>query len=354
MERQIPPTRRTLPLADLATGVQRIAGSDLLAVLAGLGHAPTGRREMIRAREQATAARRTALLEAVAAIDPQAKWAPAWAESAWTNGLFAGRKPAQVREVVDQVIGILAAGGSGSSRTEIAARLLGDAHALDSAGWVCALVTRALQARDGAGTEREVWERAGIPLDLVSSPVLTWGLPLIGSGAVALAARTMTDAGLPLHLSTVALRHEPLRVVSGEPILIVENPRLVEAAAELRLPAAVLCTNGNPTTAPTEAIAALRTCGARLRYHGDFDAPGLAMTARAAGFGCMPFLMSALEYCTALAAAAADGIGLPVDNRPAPATPWDPGLAGAFTRAGLIVHEERVMSQVLAAHAKSD
>ncbi|HEY5848546.1 MAG TPA: DUF2399 domain-containing protein [Microlunatus sp.] len=166
--------------------------------------------------------------------------------------------------------------------------------------------------------------------------------------------RASDPARGPPVLSTVALRNQPLRVASGEPILVVENPRLVEAAAECRLPAAVLCTNGNPTIAPTEAINALHNSGAWLRYQGDFDGPGLAMTARAMGLGCTPFLMSSLEYGVAVAAAAAEGIGLPIDNRPVPETPWDPGLSRAFAQHRLIVHEERVMTQVLTAHAKSN
>lgn len=78
------------------------------------------------------------------------------------------------------------------------------------------------------------------------------------------------------------------------------------------------------------------------------------MTARPVGLGCTPFLMSKLEYGVAVAAAAAAGVGLPVDDRPMPATPWDPGLSHAFAQHRLIVHEERVMTQVLTAHARSN
>lgn len=119
-----------------------------------------------------------------------------------------------------------------------------------------------------------------MPLDLVSVPVLTWGLPLIGDDGAAAAAQAMTGAGFPLHLSVLALRAPPPRVVTGTTVLVVENLRLVEVAAQRNLPAAVLCTHGNPTSAPTEAVAALRVAGAQLRYHGDFDASGLAMAAR--------------------------------------------------------------------------
>jgi hypothetical protein len=61
-------------------------------------------------------------------------------------------------------------------------------------------VTRALAERDGPGPELAVWERAGMPLDLVSAPVLTWALPLVGGSAVAEAARAMTGASARLDL----------------------------------------------------------------------------------------------------------------------------------------------------------
>lgn len=212
-------------------------------------------------------------------------------------------------------------------------------------------VTRALIERDGPGTERQAWERAGMPLDLVSAPVLTWGLPLLGDSPVAVAARAMTAAGLPLHLSAAAVRRAPPRVAPGTAVLVVENPRLVEAAAERNIPAGMLCTNGNATTASPEAVRALHRAGARLRYHGDFDCPGLAMAARMAGLGCVPFRMTAADYLAALASAAADGVALPRDRSGAPDTGWDPGLAAAFTAHRLAVHEERVMDEVLDAHA---
>jgi uncharacterized protein (TIGR02679 family) len=222
---------------------------------------------------------------------------------------------------------------------------------LDTSTRLATLVTRALTTRDGAADERSAWERAGLPLDLVSAPVLTWGLPLLGAGRTADAVRAMTAAGLPTHLSMLALRASPLTVAAGTTVLVVENPRLVEAAAERRLVAAVLCTNGNPTTAPSLAITQLWSSGAQMRYHGDFDAAGLALAGRARDAGCEPFRMSAPEYYDALVQASAAGVELPRDPPPSPPTPWDPDLARAFNEHRAIVHEERVMDDVLAAHA---
>jgi uncharacterized protein (TIGR02679 family) len=351
LERTVTGDRRTVSLDDLANGIQRITGRPLLDVLTELGQAPAGRREASAARQAAARDRRSALAAAVEQVAPSADWLRRWADAAWRDGLFAGRSAQDVEAIVRRVVAVVGQTGAGRSRTEIAAHLLGDAHALDPTTQLATLATRALVERDGRGPERQVWERAGMPLDLVSAPVLTWGLPLLGDSPAAVAARAMTTAGLPLHLSTVALRHSPLRVAPGTPLLVVENPRLVEAAAQRRLRAGVLCTNGNATTAPIEAIEALREAGARLRYHGDLDAPGLAMAGRAADLGCVPFRMTARDYLVALAAAVDDGVALPRELASVPPTPWDPGLAEAFATHRLAVHEERVMDDLLDAHA---
>ncbi|MGE3287366.1 MAG: DUF2399 domain-containing protein [Pseudonocardia sp.] len=350
LDRPVPALRRSVPLDELAAAVERLTRADLVDALADLGHPPMGRREARLARQEATRLRRAALGSAIDAELSDETWAPGWGDTAWTDGLFARMSPEEIRTLVTDTSRVLALGGTGRSRSEIAAVLLGHAHALDSSTRLAVLVTRALVARDGPESERVVWERAGMPLDLVSAPVLTWALPLLGDGAVARAARAMTAAGLPLHVTTVALRAEPLLVPTGTPVLVVENPRLVEAAAQRNLAGAVLCTNGNPTTAPTEAIAALRGAGARLRYHGDFDTAGLAMAARAAAMGCVPFLMAAADYRGALTAASASGVELPQDTAHVPPTPWDGALALLFGEHRRVVHEERVMDEVLAAH----
>ncbi len=372
-ERPITVRRRSVRLTDLENGVVRVTGRGLVPVLGELGYPPAGRREALVARRDETRERRRALNAAVRLYaehgdtadavpdgdDPEVdgrvghSWIDDWRDAVWRDGLLAHRSPEEIHRLVGGVWQVLGAARSGRSRTELAARLFGDAHELDSTTRICALVTRAFVARDGpVDDEREAWERAGIPLDLVSSPVLSWGLPLIGESGVAEACRAMTAAGLPLHLSMLALRTCPLRVPEGTALLVVENPRLVEAAAERALPAAVLCANGNPTTAPVTAITQLRDCRARLRYHGDFDSPGLAIAGRAQRLGCTPFQMGADDYLAAVREATTAGVGLPVEAGRPPETPWCRELASVFDEHRAVVHEERVMDRVLDAHAE--
>jgi hypothetical protein len=97
----------------------------------------------------------------------------AWRDAAWTDGLFAHFTAAEVTTAVLRVEQVLASAGSARSRTEVAAQLFGDAHALNTSTRLAGLVTRALTTRDGPADERSAWERAGLPMDLVSVPVLT-------------------------------------------------------------------------------------------------------------------------------------------------------------------------------------
>lgn len=75
--------------------------------------------------------------------------------------------------------------------------------------------------------------------------------------------------------------------------------------------------------------------GAHIRYHGDFDAAGLAICAPMQAIGCTPWRMGSADH---LAAAA----------EPAPGTPWDPALQRVFDDHRRIIHEERLLPGLLA------
>ena len=92
--------------------------------------------------------------------------------------------------------------------------------------------------------------------------------------------RRATECELPLHASLYALRLHPVAVQPGTLVLLVENPRLVEAAVERALPSCVVAGNGNPSAAVIELLTQLRKSGALILYHGDFDAAGIAICRR--------------------------------------------------------------------------
>jgi hypothetical protein len=108
-----------------------------------------------------------------------------------------------VRTILDEL-----ADGDTVSRVDLAARLFGDSHALDTGTRLEAATARALRHRLGPDPSPEVWTQAGVSLDLVSAPVLTWNLP--GDFT-----RRATELGVPLHLSQLALRASSVTARAG-------------------------------------------------------------------------------------------------------------------------------------------
>jgi uncharacterized protein (TIGR02679 family) len=348
-----PPAAR-VRLDDLeAALVRRAVGTDLDDALTRLGHPPLA--EAVRRRQRA--ARRgdahAALTQTVSAW-PEV-WAVDWTEEVRRRGLVGDLGAADVMGLVGDVRRLLdRVPAADAARTELAARLYGSAHALDPGTRRAALTVLALRQVVGPLDGRELWEAAGIVPDRVSAPVLTWRLPVVGRSPLDRQVRMATEGGLPVHLTLFALRRHPLTVATAEPVFVVENPRLVEAATERQLSVCVVASNGNPSTAVTELLTQLRRGGADLRYHGDFDAPGIAICARMQAAGVRPWRMTAADYGAALAHAEATDLALDVDTRDCTDTPWDPELACAFRTDGRIIHEELLADELLAAMVRVD
>jgi uncharacterized protein (TIGR02679 family) len=233
------------------------------------------------------------------------------------------------------------------SRTELSAHLFGDAHHLDTGTRLEAAVTRALARHHDLADRRELWSVAGAQLDLTSSPVLVWNLPLRPTSGLGGLVSGATGLGVPLHLSQLALRQHPLQPEPGADVLLVENPRVVEAAAQRRYHGAVACGGGNPSFAVQLLVTQLLAGGATVRYHGDFDTAGLAICGRLHAAGAVPWRMDEADYNQAVDAATNAGVLLPVDNGPVPSTPWSPPLQHTFARRRQVIHEERLLDILL-------
>lgn len=351
--KRLPTARKRLDLAALERGLAR-HGSDVATLLADAGCAPTGRKEAREALRHRRRERDDVLTGAAHDRLGDEPWVVAWTREVRPTV----PDEAAARWAVEVVAGVLAAaaGPDDRSRAEVAARVLGDAHALDRGTTARRWVGAALALRaDAAGTHDtagavdrdapELWDAAGLPSDLVATPVLTWALPLLGDGAAA-AVRASTAAGLPAPLTRLALRESTIAVPPGTVVTSVENPRVLEAAVQRGVHAPMLCTAGNPTRAVTALVTALLAAGAAVRHHGDLDPAGIAITARLAALGVTPWHMTAADYAAALAAAG--DVALRAVRATVPPTPWDAGLAVAIERAGLAVDEERVMDDLLA------
>ena len=348
------PISATLDLAELEAALVRVgAGRDLVNALDSLGHAMSFESEQRRTeRRIRKAARESARATAAEWPEP---WATSWVDEVIQAGLLRGLDVDGAAAVVTNVRRCLDVLGSlepPASRVDLAASVLGDSHALDSGARLGAAMMRALRQRFAIelydDTDRTVWDRAGAPSDSVSAPALTWNLPVLTSCALTPIIATATTLGIVAHLSQMALRTSPLAVPSGTVVLVTENPRIVEAAAQRRSPLTVVSTNGNPSTAVRLLLDQLLALGVELRYHGDFDAAGLSICRRMSEFGLRPWHMNVEDYGRAVASAHADGVDLPIDKDDPGPTPWDDGLRDTFRACRRVVHEERLLDELLA------
>jgi uncharacterized protein (TIGR02679 family) len=235
----------------------------------------------------------------------------------------------------------------GVPRSRLAAELLHDAHALDDGRPVAALVLAALahatgEARDKVERRRDAWTEVGVLVNELSKPVLALGLVPAAGGPAGRLAAAARELGEPVHLSLRALLREPTRwAVGPQPVHVCENPTVVAVAAD-RLGARcapLVCTDGMPGAAQRTLLAQLAGQGAELRYHGDFDWPGLRIgnfVMRA--FGARPWRFQASDYVP--------GEGRRLDGDVV-AAEWDDALAPRMVEQGRTLEEEALVDTLV-------
>ncbi len=242
------------------------------------------------------------------------------------------------------------------SRAELAARITGDAHALDDAAMHPALraVTMRYVARltgspppSSAEEARAVFAAAGVEVDALAGSVLVLNLPVrTRTGPLGTAIDAHLAVGEPLRLTGRALRrHAPdFGNLEGCVVRVCENPSIVLAAArELGSRSAPLvCTEGQPSLAVIDLLAALTGAGAALAYHGDFDWPGVRIAnAILSRYSATAWRMSTQDYLGARG-------GSPLGERPeAFEARWDPSLADAMSARGVAVHSESLIDALV-------
>lgn len=337
---------KTVDLAALEAGLARLGvGEDLALALSKLGHDVSGEVARRRAnRVERKEVRNTA--RGIACKWPE-PWAPKWIDEVIRVGILRGFDRDQARGLLRQVRAVVdhleQDRPAPISRVDLAARVLGSAHALDNGTRVEAAVARAIGFKLGSAARRDLWAQAGVHFDLTSVPVLTWRLPLADRCGLSNVAASALNAGIPLHLSRFALEAHPADVESGSRILVVENPRIAEAAAQRQASTPIVSTNGSPSSTVLLLLTQLLEAGADLRYHGDFDTAGFAICERMMRLGLAPWRMSAADYRAALAAADVECAVLPRETLAPGATPWDPALQEEFGEERRIVHQERLL-----------
>jgi uncharacterized protein (TIGR02679 family) len=360
------PTHRTGPISiSLPRLDALLRASGLSAGLATCLTAASGPLRDDAGRRRADKAAREAAsdqLWAEAAAHPAIVRHPslnAWLADERRTGRLPAAAPVRRQVVFDALAVLDALPDPGTGLARLASRALGHAHALDD-GPVQAAVLRALAwlderplAQVGSARRRMLWASAGVALDTVSSTVLVLNLILPGNGPASSTLAANAAAGLPARLTLGQVRHylDAERSPSASTpvsVFVCENPTVVEAAADSlgAGTAPLVCVEGRPSVAAILLLQEMRDAGSELRYHGDFDWPGLAIARTVMGIGAVPWRLGAADY----------GDGLTFSRRlkrlPSPIgevqTPWDQGLALTMLDHLTVVEEETVIDYLLA------
>ncbi|WP_423957879.1 TIGR02679 family protein [Bradyrhizobium sp.] len=270
----------------------------------------------------------------------------------------------QICHRVETVLQRLPAGGI--TRSQLAAEVLGDAHALDAGQPTATLVLAVWRQRiarncannvcvdieptedsdleldGGAERDRDVWAKAGLLVNELARPALFLNLP----------RRDADDRddfpGEPVYASLRSLlRSPPPWDVATRKVYVCENPNLVAIAADRWGSgcAPLVCTDGMPAAAQRCLLSQLAKAGAQLCYHGDFDWPGIRIGNHVmAEHRARSWRFGAVDYETAVCTATAPGQTL--TGRATPAS-WDEGLMAAMQQHRLSIAEEALANSLL-------
>jgi uncharacterized protein (TIGR02679 family) len=255
---------------------------------------------------------------------------------------------------------------SGITRSQLAAEVLGDAHALDSGQPTATLVLAVwrqviaqtyanndcvdieptedskMELDGGAERDRDVWAKAGVLVNELARPALFLNLPI----------RDAQDRdqlpGEPVYASLRSLlRSPPPWDVANRKVYVCENPNLVAIAADRWGSdcAPLVCTDGMPAAAQRCLLSQLAKARAQLCYHGDFDWPGIRIGNHVMReHGAQSWRFGAADYEAAVDGAT--GVGQTLTGKAARAL-WDEGLMAAMQRHRLSIAEEALAVSLL-------
>jgi len=343
----------TVKLADLDGAVREVTGQPLTALLERLGpplaDRPADRRRLADGREATARSSAESFLN-------ERDWYRAWLREITADGTLTKLVNAADAERVGQAVRVLESIEKRSEPiqlAELAAAVTGDTKALNHGTTLATLVLRGLALRHGAGrpktTEerRDLWDRVGVIVDDLASRVLVLNIPARGAGL----GEWLTSAaghGAPFYVTLHQLVTFSLTVntENADTVYVCENPAVLRRAAADLGPRSkpLLCTEGQPSTAFHRLATAITSAGGQLRYHGDFDWPGIiiatnVITRHNAG----PWHLAAADYLAAIRADA-DHVKLAGPSQP---TPWDPSLSAAMAATGRALYEESVADTLI-------
>jgi uncharacterized protein (TIGR02679 family) len=341
-------------LADLDTALRSsTAQRGLVAALADLTGAPlrdrpAERSEQASRREQLWAELDRLLVEyGLAGQD----WTRSWTEWLHRGGALTRLRPDQGEQTLAVATATLAK-VLGGDRTpagiaELASSMTGNAHGLDDGTAAAALTLRGLAlaldlpAPVSAAERRMLWQQVGISVDEISGTIITYGLRPPGLDRWSAMMRERADLGLITHLTVHELHRAAQLTRPGEIVHAFENPQVLQRFAAAGVDRPLACTSGNPAVAGLLVLAEVT-----VRYHGDFDWPGIAIARRILERGSEPWRLGHSDYHEAVEHLPAEG-RLILTGR-TETTPWDPELAPAMAEANVAVHEEAIVDLLLA------
>jgi len=157
---------------------------------------------------------------------------------------------------------------------------------------------------------RRVWAAAGVEIDPTSTTVLTLGLLPRGDTPIEATLRALAGCHVVLTLGHL----ESYRASwDHSEVFVCENPSILRAA-ERSLGSAcppLVCGAGWPTEAVRTLLGQLSEDGATIRYHGDFDAEGVAIFRHfERHVGAEPWRFDASSYYAALGEGAGRDLSL--------------------------------------------
>ena len=364
-----PGTGRRVRLVDLDDALRRSSGGrGLVCVLETLDGRALVNRRAARERDQADWAETWQRLD-FALHDAglaAAHWVPAWIAALKRGGtLTRAGSVAAGKALGDAVAGLaLLLEPAGHRRTSVgtehtwelaalASRITGTAHGFDETTLASSVLLRAAAhaldrpVPESAADRRDLWAALGVATDRLSGTLLSWQIRPPGSDRWSSMMRDRADLGVVTHLTLheLTVAGPAVWLPPGEVVSVCESPQVMQAAVRAGTATPLLCLSGNPASVGTRLLGHLIAAGNPVRYHGDFDWPGVAIAGRVIEQGATPWRMSAGDYTRAVAALDADH-AVALTGRPA-RTPWDPSLASAMSTHGLAVHEEFVLSDLL-------
>lgn len=123
---------------------------------------------------------------------------------------------------------------------------------------------------------RALLARAGVLADRLSATVLVLNVSACGTGLVDERLR-LSGGPVPLTLYDLTV-HPP--VLAAAPLLVVENPSVLEAAMAVGFTGSMACTSGHLRAVDHAFLQRAVDCGVPLTYAGDIDRDGLIIAAQ--------------------------------------------------------------------------